>query len=224
MENRYTDEHVRDDESLVDLATKYVTQYAGEFSFLLGVKRAVLTGYTLNVPTVRGVLNCMLGDPNVQNMPTPASLIFDADEPAYKKLARRRDVTVRSSSPYRVPLRTTWKAPYAVSIRPQGKLIHGVDTNRSRLVDWRYNDDRDDRFMWEVDWFCTRSKYISARGDSQYYTKNYRLLTTKQAYTLLEDGMLGDLPELGKREWKACRKCTEMGAMEPQPIIQLEST
>lgn len=227
MDTRYTDEHVRADPSLVGLATQYVTQYAGEFSFLLGVKNAVLTHYTLNVPTVRGVLNCMLADPNVQNMPTPAKLMFDAGEPAYKKLARRAEekrTTKPTTSPYRVPLKTTWKTQYAVSIRPQGKLIHRVDDARSRLVEWRYADGRPDKFMWEVDWYCTQTKYLSARGDSQFYTKHYRLLTIKQAYTLLEDGMLADLPELGNREWRACHKCTDMGAMAPPPVIQLENT
>jgi len=148
----------------------------------------------------------MLVDPSVINMPTPAKQQFDAgdaDQVPYRDRPVQPQVR---TSPFRLPLRTTWKKPFAVSLRAQGKLIHQVNHEVSLLVKYVYTDHSQDQFRWQVNWFCTRALHINPAGN---YSKNYRLLHRVQAKTLLRDGLLAELPELGRREWKACGKCEE---------------
>jgi len=80
--SKFTDGHVRKSEGLRETAYRYVDQYDGTFQFLVTAREAYKANGCLTVQTVRGVLNCMLADASVLNMPQPERLTFDARSPA----------------------------------------------------------------------------------------------------------------------------------------------
>lgn len=71
-ELKYTDRDVRADESLRELATRYLEQYTGEFEPLIEAKEYLEEDAYLPVALVRKVLNCMRHDSSwCDRLPAP---------------------------------------------------------------------------------------------------------------------------------------------------------
>lgn len=66
--HKFTDEDVRTNPILVDLAERYLQGYEGDFIFLRKIRREFLGGSELTVGMVRGVLNCMRNEPRYAEM------------------------------------------------------------------------------------------------------------------------------------------------------------
>jgi len=63
MNRRYTDQDVREDERLVQIAMWYIKNYTGEFPYMVDLQRSLARGFNPNVSHVRGALNCLRNDP-----------------------------------------------------------------------------------------------------------------------------------------------------------------
>lgn len=234
MDSRYTDMHVRRDPSLTTLAYRYLQEYDGTFEFLTSARRLVIADMDLNTATIRGVLNCMLADGNVVNMPEPAYMPFDANDGVQSQRSRGpifergEGGEVRINLPQKlrkIPLRTNWRREYAVSVVRQAHLVHGIDPRSGlvkyvnalidgqRLAEW---------YRWEINFYCTTTKHIHSEPD--YYTRRYRFLDTVQARLLLADGTAPSLADLPARLWKVCAKCQEIGGMKLTPFERQTST
>lgn len=220
MSIRWSDHHVRGRPDLLDLAKKYLEGYTGSFYFLQECRQRVDRDEQLSVPLVRGVLNCMAGDPTVHNMPVPETRAFDAgfrtatfgtdgmrvhfeDMPASMF---EEEVFVPARKQIR--LKTRWHKIYGISKATNARLIHAVDQKSSALTWWSDSIDRaSSRFIWEMNWACTPHLYMRGRQEGYEFTKHFILLTEWEAAQLL----LGDAQFLGLpvRSWKWCAKCRE---------------
>lgn len=65
LNRRYADRDVRDYPILRDYAGEYLEVYTGDFQYLTEMRARWLLGGNLTDAMVRGVLNCMAGDPRV---------------------------------------------------------------------------------------------------------------------------------------------------------------
>lgn len=73
---RYTDQDVRENDQLREMAVKYLREYGGEFDPLVEAKHALDGGFELTTPMLRKVLNCMRHDFKVASkMPPPIRLM-----------------------------------------------------------------------------------------------------------------------------------------------------
>lgn len=140
-DRKYTDEDVRADDSLRTLALAYVKTYQGEFPPLARLEYLVRTDQLvgLTVSQARMVLNCMLHDANVINLPTPTGKVFNAAEHysptgRISREHRPRIQTVRPL-PSVIPLRSSWKDPFLYSSWQTAKLIH-VIRNKDKHSSW----------------------------------------------------------------------------------------
>lgn len=97
---RYSVEHVTPE--LMRIAVLYVQQYRGDFPYLLNVRNRIATmgEKSLTRYMAKGVLNCMLHDPNVRNLPPPRAVIFDVEEIEEVHVTRRRTRFIGSTDPH----------------------------------------------------------------------------------------------------------------------------
>jgi hypothetical protein len=87
---RFAPHHVTPE--LTAVAIQYVHQYQGDFSYLVDVKNriAAMGEKSLTRYMIKGVLNCMLHDPNVVNLPRPETIVFDVVEEVHVSRRTRR--------------------------------------------------------------------------------------------------------------------------------------
>lgn len=134
---KYTSLDVRDDPQLRPLAYEYLKQYTGDFEFLRIAKMRWERGEYLHDGVIKGILNCMLADPRVAEMPSPTyrsfeprnytSMVDDYDddfepEPVYPR--RRSRQRLASSI---IPVKYTIKFPFITSGNEQAQKLHFVD-------------------------------------------------------------------------------------------------
>jgi hypothetical protein len=77
QERAYTDRDVRDNPGYREAVEDYLSDYTGEFGFLIDMKMRAANGVDLTTGMVRGVLNCMRHDPRVKHLPTPTEEDFE---------------------------------------------------------------------------------------------------------------------------------------------------
>ena len=219
MDRKYTDADVRGDMELRVLAVKYLRQYHGNFEFLVSCKQALLDGQALKEGTIRGILNCMLADPNVINMPEPAKSMFDAGEagrfiivtgpaPVEYKLEMKKTVETRYPYfPRRIKTSTKINYAYGLSLAAQACLIHVVDRDRSGLFMYAAPDPFKNKFMWELYWKC--SQYRIRAKDRSVLRDRYRLVRYTTARTIIRNGSHYKYPEIRSANWKWCRQCLD---------------
>lgn len=95
QQTKFAAHHVTPD--LLTLAVRYVLQYKGDFSYLVDMKNRIATMGEKSITRymAKGVLNCMLHDPNVHNLPRPSALVFDVEEEIEEvRVTKRRRVTI----------------------------------------------------------------------------------------------------------------------------------
>lgn len=131
MNRKYTNQDVVNDDRLVVLAHKYLYEYKGDWHVVLDFKRVYESGLPLTTTQVRTVLNCMLADVHVSNMPVPTPpSVFDAAR-AVLGIPHR---TVTRQRPTHLELRANWKKPFLVSVSPRACRIHSIDRVKSTIT------------------------------------------------------------------------------------------
>ena len=121
-DHRFTDRDVRENSNLYPIAAEYLRNYGGDFDFLVRAKRSLEAIGSLPLATVRGVLNCMRGDPS-------AAMVLPQPQPPKLKV-------VEIQRPARVQLKATFHKPYLTSTWPTAYLAHRLDPERTKL--WWY--------------------------------------------------------------------------------------
>lgn len=213
MSVRWSDHHVRGRPDLHDLARTYLKGYTGSFYFLQECKQRVDRDEDLTVPLVRGVLNCMAGDPTVHNMPIPETRSFDAGARRVSFEADGMQVDFEEEVPFvparkQIRLKTRWHKIYGISKATNARLIHAVDQKSSALTWWSDSIDRaSSRFIWEMNWACMPYLYMRGRQEGYEFTKHFILLTEWEAVQLIN--RQADQLGLPVRSWKWCAKCKE---------------
>lgn len=138
---RYTDQDVRADwTNLYWIASRYLNQYTGTFHPLRAAKNLLHQGTPLEVEQLRVVLNCMIHDTQVVNMPAPIghTLVFDASRQDAKILKFPEGGELNTDDiefkilPGKRPSRIECKArpnparPYWYSVQTNSYLIHVI--------------------------------------------------------------------------------------------------
>lgn len=139
---KFTDQHVRANPELWRRAVQYLDEYTGDFEFLVKARRVLAQGGKLRTPVVRGILNCMRYDVDVQDLPEPDELptcsdkAVDPDE--FVGYVRPRHLQVVPDPRPTVALRAEFKKSYLLNTRPKyesnNPRAHVLKHNRSSLT------------------------------------------------------------------------------------------
>lgn len=197
---RFLDADVIADPSLRQVAERYVRGYIGGFPELLGARRILLDGDTLNTSQIRMVLNCMLTSTGVLNMPQPpyrepfnASFVSTDGwaEPALR--ARGWNPT-----PIRRPfnMRARPRLPFIYSTNPRAYNIHLIREVKVTFYPAATQHSWHERFSCSIKCWCAEN-WMGGR-------KYLRVASLAEACGLVEEG----------RRW--CKICDAgfQGAME----------
>ena len=140
--HKYTDRDVREQPTLLGIAANYALHYEGEFQFMLDAQTMMRERGTLPVQVARGVLNCMLADPRVFDM--PATKKREAPTPPQGS-ANVIDISTKQPAEKKEPLAhrvmTTPKIKAKFFTARNAEVVHRL---RSAQVEWRlpYGHDR----------------------------------------------------------------------------------
>lgn len=213
MDRKYTDLDVRSDRTLAPIAYEYLKQYTGEFQFLRECKSYYAEMGRLAHAHIRGVLNCMLADPKVRDMPVPTMKVFSAssydlygmqpveyvrhaespEEEAERELQRERS--------YSYPLPTRWRYPHGMSNHKRSHVIHTVDLTRSCAVLHPYFN----KVTYVFHWACQSHRPPSP------FEKTLALFSLDDAVLAIQTGNGSHLKHLtiGEkfRQFKWCAAC-----------------
>jgi hypothetical protein len=178
---KYTDRQVAEDPEMYGrIATEYCRDYTGSFHVLVEYRERIAAGYPLNLMMVRTVLNCMLHDARVVDLPAPRY------EPvSYKNHSGRVSFTDEDEDDevqpvYReqyVKMPVRWKHDYGMSTSPRAYVIHRVHPDSHAL--WNTVNHTPHMVMW---WRC-KSGYWSMSAKVPA-----RLLGSDEAHQLVESG------------------------------------
>jgi hypothetical protein len=192
MKVRYTIYDVQMDETLRPLALDYLKNWRGEWYYLANAQRAVARGENLANSVIKGILNCMLSDARVINMPEPTHKAYDASARSTALTGDRQIVKrtrVREPS-WRVQVRWRMRLPYVTSANIGAKKIHVVE--RSSVGWWyrtRHPEWPDTRMLPSID---MRARLVCSAG----FFPTAVMLTEEQALELIVGG-----------EREVCGKC-----------------
>lgn len=212
---KFHDGDVRADPQLREIAERYLRHYRGVFDPIVAAQRSLEVG-GITDSHIRIVLNCMLQDPNVLNMPSPEDRTFDAGSelPIGRSKSFRgmldeiaAAVPLKPERKFSYPLKTKWKYWYGISIHPHAELIHEVNPEstmmyytspgmRRKNVPNRAREGAE----CELYWLCKSSMYQMPSPIEH----KIRLLLVDEVTELLERGMTVTLPE---RRWRVCSRC-----------------
>lgn len=221
---KFAPQHVNPE--LAALAVRYVQQYAGDFHYLVDMRNRVarMGEKSLSRYMVKGVLNCMLHDPNVDNLPHPGSLVFDAEEEIEEvRVTRRRRYRVYDAredanadwelamdeagfeeeevgpSPYRrIEMRSRWKFDYGISDHAKACRVHIIDPTYP-AVRWYPGGTNpgDTTTDWTNPWVELRLKWLCKTAWSMGRSPRYELFDHEAAWKLIETSP----------EWDWCATC-----------------
>jgi hypothetical protein len=218
--DRYTVEHVARDPNLIRLAEAYLRDYTGSFGYLLEAKRNVLHNFRLNASVTKGVLNCMLGDPNVVDMPAPGNYRFDASQHVPRRGVDFSDPFGCDEEeeppppPRAVPLKVRWKMTHVVINHKVSRALHLLDPSTSVAM-WR---NEYDEIRWQIGLVCkSRATYFPPMHGKIF------LLGYNQAQTTLKNECLTMSPRQFNghemkgglvRDWRECKQCLMLSGNE----------
>jgi hypothetical protein len=212
MTRRWQDSDVRSRPELWTMATDYLTQYTGDFPYLVEARRAIASGNQLRTSVVRGVLNCMMGDSKVINMPEPIDSRFDAqprcvdfDDPF--GVDQVEDLPKPLPPPKTVYLNVRWKMTHGVVNHKAARALHLIDPKTSVAKWWTDTGE----IRWQIGWACkSRAIYFSPIAGQIF------LLRPDQVKTTLRIGCLTMSPAQFNghemkgslvRDWRECKQC-----------------
>jgi hypothetical protein len=134
---KFTDQDVRRDPTLHDIAIEFLKLYRGDFDFLRGAQQDLAEGHPLAPGVIRGILNCMRADPDGSRLlPKSPTGRFAAVD--YSYLQRRRQPKLRKVQLYRpawIDVEATFKVSYYMSTAKTAYVAHLLDRERS-IVRW----------------------------------------------------------------------------------------
>lgn len=190
MEVRYVVQDVSADPRLRPLALDYLSKYNGEFMFLRLMRNNMTDGATLSNAQIKGILNCMLSDPQVVNMPIPVHKVFDAAATLdpfneYPVIERPKTKYMQQKLHRFI---TELNTPFGTSLHTRTEKIHFV---RTPIDAWMTNYDTI-RFM--ASWGCT----------GRIPEERAALLTHEQAVELIMHG-----------DRRYCPQCESVSELKP---------
>lgn len=223
---KFAPQHVNSE--LAALAVRYVQQYAGDFHYLVDMRNRVarMGEKSLTRYMVKGVLNCMLHDPNVDNLPRPETLVFDVEEEIREVRVTTRRRRVRTSAfdlaeegfdrnevdggwddeeyvpklnPYRrITLRSRWKFDYGISDHVKSCRVHIIDHSYP-AVHWRPGGPEpcDTTTDWTNPFIELRLKWLCKAAPSMGRSPRYELMDFDAAWKLVTT----------HKEWDWCGTC-----------------
>ncbi len=226
MTRKYTDTDVRSNSySLFDLAGRYLATYQGDFAFLVSAKAAWFDS-RLTVQMVRGVLNCMLSDPNVKNMPTAGDVYFDAKfisnvEIESSSNPNKQHGNSSGDLPWIVSrkLPTRWRKQFLVLNHMQASVVHYLDTDYSGLY-YGSHGSYEPSFIWRLRKMCSPHGLMPS-------PERVILLSETQAVGTITHNCLMTGVHSGKvkgsllRYWRLCPKC-DANVLQSNPSAQLQ--
>lgn len=211
---RFSAQHVTP--TLAALAVRYVIAYTGDFEYLVNMKNrvAVMGSKSLNKYMIKGILNCMLVDPNVRNLPRPQAVIFDVEEEIREVRVTTRRRRVRASAfdlaeegfnrheidegwgdeeyvprvnPYRrITLKSRWKFDYGISDHVKSCRVHIIDHSYP-AVHWRPGgpEPSDTTTDWTNPFIELRLKWLCKAAHSMGHSPRYELMDFDAAWKLI---------------------------------------
>jgi hypothetical protein len=217
---KYTDRDVRENPGMIELAERFLEHYEGEFQFLVDAKRTFRRGYTLNIATIRGVLNCMRsdsrvvhllpepGDPDlakVLELPMPKTGVIECQmkashDPHYEWVRGKQKLKC-PGVPFEINrneythTKTFVRAKF-VKARTSF-LIHQTTS----LAEGRWFLDRDERHKNEYGEFEVITKTRCKQPGWVYGGILIAALPTQQEFTFVYG-----------EKYRLCRTCTDLGA------------
>ena len=197
MDRRYTDRDVKNDERLYQIALEYLGSYSGTFQVLIDMKRAYITGHRLNVVQIRTILNCMLADPFVVNMPVPEIRPFDASAVMltnYRGSFGADEEDAQPRRPLMMMLRSRIKVDFSTSMNKTAYKIHQVDHRKTPVVYRPLAPERSEPRGWSKFHVDVHHECGTHLSDS-----TIQLLDLETANRLVAEG---------KRSW--CHTCDRM--------------
>lgn len=204
---KYTDTDVRHNKDEYEyIVLGYLENYQGNFEPLLELK--ALGGVTdFTVQQTRMVLNCMLVDANVVNMPRFPRKFYDAQQRKYiAAVPQTLDDIGEFESPeiettgwprevaYRPPwvdMKSRWNYPLGISTYKSASVVHTVDT-RSPAVRWYPHTET---LKLHLRWMCKGSERLGSA----------ELLTYAQANDLIDND-----------NWRPCKRCALLKEIEEE--------
>lgn len=218
---KYTDRDVRENPDFYLTAVHYLSEYQGDFQFLIDCKMRVEHGSDLSVGMVRGVLNCMRVDPRVQNLPEPLPPEeFDADvipmRDSYRKPIRRpgwqqknevievkpREVRNGGNYSYRLPVTVHPEFIFTKGKSPSTTTIHLVTEAEVEWYPHKYVD--------QPGWTKSPELIVHTNCKYPYYLRNSKLLTPEDVQEHNDYLTEIDPEDEGLNDhlyWKRCQYC-----------------
>lgn len=213
MTRRWQDSDVRSRPELRSIVEDYLSQYSGDFPYLVEARRASMHNQ-LRVPVIRGVLNCMMGDSKVVDMPEPIDSTFSAQP-------RRRGISFEEEDPFpsfeepeptpfgpkTVYLNVKWKMTHGVINHKVSRVLHLIDPRTSSAKLWLDTNE----IRWQIGWVCkSRATYYSPIAGQIFLVRPDQVRTTLRlgCLTMSPRQFNGHEMKGGLvRPWRVCKQC-----------------
>jgi hypothetical protein len=151
-DRKYTERQVRQDDRLVPAALDYVNNYTGDYEFILMARELLRSEGKLSVNTVKGILNCMRGDPEgyrllpkdgegrlaLERHPEPQEVTRDMFRSKGRRLHVVEAPKEKPRRAYIDDLRQTFHGEYLLSMHRTAQVAHYLDHQKSNL--WYITD------------------------------------------------------------------------------------
>lgn len=154
---KYTDQDIYKTMALIGVAEEYLLNYSGGFRFLTSCREYMIRNGAITISMARGVLNCMLMDPNVDYLPAPRDLTDATTITIPKPLKPRPRLT-------RVYVKVRWKYRYVLSTHKVARVAHILHP-ASRLAFYPATNS----YSWELRVWCgvnLRERYAEMHEDA----------------------------------------------------------
>lgn len=185
--DRYTDAHVRGDDTLRRAAQDYVLSYSGDFVLIKYCRDRLNDGWALTTPQVRAILNAMRADPAVRNLPVP--VLDDYEERRWGSGLGESAVRYRKKlvqRPAYIDLPTKLHYDYVMSLHKTAVVVHRVSHNGSFIRYYPHMTQKrfHDRFRLHLRLVCSTN--LPRRSSSH---PGVQMLTTHEVEVLVANGL-----------------------------------
>lgn len=198
-ETYYDDDVRRHEFEYRELAHRYLADYSGNFPPLLARQQMIMSAVPLGIKDIRLVLNCMLVDMRVKNMPMPDRSAFDAGGEVGYNLSEDSDAVYYDSfggpekrTKHRRPqivMKSKVNYDFGISNHVTSHVVHLVDHNKYPVTWYPYISE----IRVGTKWICQSE----VRNES-----NCLLISLSRVSRLLDT-----VNANGKNTWKMCNTC-----------------